>query len=165
MPEPRLSNDVTEVIQGDKNFVSKTVDGSASLFIKKDDCKENFADLVLSAVYSTNRVNTQAARLLFSSFWDAVNLLEQEAQGRSMMQSTKLWAPAPAWQITPANFICVRCGKKVSKEIRIHEPTVMAEESRAASSAMLRSGTGWIPFCFDCILTHRTLKPAWLVID
>ena len=71
----------------------------------------------------------------------------------------------PAWRITPANYNCVRCGRHVTHEIRIHEPRVMMAESAVVSSAMQTVKAGWIPFCFECVSTNRSLKPAWLVVD
>jgi len=142
------------------------VDRKASLLIeKKDDSQEEFVNAVRSAIYSTNPVTIRANILLFESLWDSASLLEKETERTSQMQSTTLGASAPAWRITPANFNCARCGKKVLNEIRIHEPRVMLEESHAVSSAMKAANAGWIPFCFECISTHRTLKPAWLVVE
>ena len=66
------------------------------------------------------------------------------------------------WEITRANFKCAKCGKKVGNEIRIHEPNLMAEQSKVASTAMKESEAGWIPFCFDCISNHPILRPSWL---
>jgi two-component system, OmpR family, sensor histidine kinase VicK len=153
--------------RGEEQAVSVlVVDRKTSLLIeKKDDSQEEFVNAVRSAIYSTNPVTIRANMLLFDSLWDSASLLEKETERTSQMQSTTLGASAPAWRITPANFNCARCGKKVLNEIRIHEPRVMLEESHAVSSAMRAANAGWIPFCFECISTHRTLKPAWLVLD
>ncbi len=142
------------------------VDRKSSLLIeKKDDSQDDFLEAVRSAVYSTNPVTTRANLLLFESLWDSASLLEQETERTSQMASTALGALGPAWQITPANYNCVRCGKQVRNEIRIHEPPMMLDESKVVSAAMQTTKAGWIPFCFDCISTHRTLKPAWLVVE
>jgi two-component system, OmpR family, sensor histidine kinase VicK len=153
--------------RGEEQAVSVlVVDRKASLLIeKKDDSQVEFVNAVRSAIYSTNPVTIRANMLLFESLWDSASLLEKETERTSQMQSTTLGASAPAWRITAANFNCARCGKKVLNEIRIHEPRVMLEESHAVSSAMKAANAGWIPFCFECISTHRTLKPAWLVLD
>ncbi len=66
------------------------------------------------------------------------------------------------WEVVPANFNCAKCGRKVEREIRIHEPGMMVNLSRSVSSVMKGNDAGWIPFCFDCILTHPLLKPPWL---
>lgn len=142
------------------------VDRKASLTLeKKDDSQDDFLNAVRSAIYSTNPVTTRANLLLFESLWDSASLVEQETERTSQVASTTMGSLEPAWRITPANFNCVRCGKRVLYEIRIHEPRVMMNESKAVSSAMQAVRAGWIPFCFDCISTHRTLKPAWLVVE
>jgi hypothetical protein len=142
------------------------VDRKASLLVeKKDDKQDDFDKAVRSALYSTNPVTVRADLLLFESLWDSASLLEQETERTSQVASTTMGSLEPAWRITPANFNCVRCGKRVLYEIRIHEPRVMGEESKAVSSAMQAVRAGWIPFCFDCISSHRTLKPAWLVVE
>jgi hypothetical protein len=142
------------------------VDRKTSLLIEnKDDSQDDFLEAVRSAMYSTNPVFTRANLLLFGSLWDSASLLEQETERTSQMSSTALGALGPAWQITPANYNCVRCGKQVLHEIRIHEPPMMVDESKAVSAAMQSTKAGWIPFCFECISTHRTLKPAWLVVE
>ncbi len=64
-----------------------------------------------------------------------------------------------AWEITPANFKCVKCGKRVEKEIRIHDPGLMEKQSKLVSIAMKQNDAGWIPFCFSCISNHPILKP------
>jgi hypothetical protein len=142
------------------------VDRKASLVVeKKDDSQEDFINAVRSAIYSTNPVTNRANLLLFESLWDSASLVEQEAERTSQVASTTLGSLEPAWRITPANFNCVRCGRRVLYELRIHEPRVMMDESRAVSSAMQALRAGWIPFCFDCVSTHKTLKPAWLVVE
>jgi hypothetical protein len=66
------------------------------------------------------------------------------------------------WEITPASSDCVRCKAHVAKEIRVHEPLLMASQSEVASISMRENNAGLIPFCFDCISTHPILKPSWL---
>jgi hypothetical protein len=66
------------------------------------------------------------------------------------------------WEITPASFDCVRCKAHVVKEMRVHEPHLMASQSEVATISMRENNAGWIPFCFDCISTHPILKPSWM---
>jgi hypothetical protein len=66
------------------------------------------------------------------------------------------------WEITPANFDCVRCKAHVVKEIRVHEPHVMGTQSEVVTISMRENNAGWAPFCFGCISTHPILKPSWL---
>ena len=142
------------------------VDRKASLVVgKKVDSQEDFINAVRSAIYSTNPVTNRANLLFFESLWDSASLVEQEAERTSQVASTTLGSSEPARRITPANFNCVRCGRRGLYELRIHEPRVMMNESRAVSSAMQALRAGWIPFCFDCVSTHKTLKPAWLVVE
>jgi two-component system, OmpR family, sensor histidine kinase VicK len=142
------------------------VDRKASLLIeKKDDLADDFLDAVRSAIYSTNPVTTHANLLLFESLWDSASLLEQETERTRQFASTTMGSLGPAWEITPANYNCVRCGRKVVHEIRIHEPRVMMDESPVVSTAMQTFRAGWIPFCFECLSSQPTLKPAWLVVE
>jgi MEDS: MEthanogen/methylotroph, DcmR Sensory domain len=66
------------------------------------------------------------------------------------------------WEITPASFDCVKCKAHVVKEIRVHEPLMMASQSEVATISMRENNAGLIPFCFDCISTHPILKPSWM---
>jgi len=122
------------------------VNRKASLLVeKKDDSEEDFLNAVRSAMYSTNPVTIRSDLLLFESLWDSASLVEQETERTSQVASRTMGALEPAWRITPANFNCVRCGKRVLYEIRIHEPRVMMSESRAVTSAMQAVKAGWIP--------------------
>jgi len=66
------------------------------------------------------------------------------------------------WEITPANFKCINCGITVEREIRVHEPQIIKNQSEVVTIAMRENKAGWIPYCFDCISNHPFLKPSWL---
>ena len=66
------------------------------------------------------------------------------------------------WEITPASFDCVKCKTHVVKEMRVHEPLLMAGQSEVATISMRENNAGWMPFCFNCISTHPFLRPSWM---
>jgi hypothetical protein len=66
------------------------------------------------------------------------------------------------WEILPANYDCVRCKAHVAKELRVHEPFLMASQPEVVTISMRENNAGFAPFCFACISTHQFLKPSWI---
>jgi hypothetical protein len=146
----------------EKSIMVLIADRRISFIIEKeDDSQEDFVRATDFATYSNGEASVHANILFFETLWNASELLEKEVRNRSQAQSRGA-ASAEAWEITPASFRCVRCGKKVEHEIRIYDPRLMPTQSEAASSAMETHNAGWIPFCFECISTHPLLRPSWL---
>jgi hypothetical protein len=84
------------------------------------------------------------------------------AQGLQEVHSCPLFIEH-IWEIRPADYACARCHTRVKNEIRIYEPRLIAGQALVVSAAMRTRAAGWIPFCYDCLHSHRFLRPLWLV--
>lgn len=147
---------------GQETIKTIVVDRERSLVIEiKDDSAKDFVSAAGPAVYSTSRATVLSNVSFFERLWNDNQMIEEVARRRNQLPENQLISPL-AWEITPAKFRCIRCGKNVKMEIRIYEPRAMQAESAAVTNAMNERDAGWIPFCFDCISSHPLLRPPWL---
>lgn len=114
-----------------------------------------------TAMFCSSVPSVESNASFFEMLWENNRLIEEVALRRSQSAPSSIVRTIP-WEIATASFRCIRCGKKVEKEIRIYEPSTMQTESHKVTKAMQDSGAGWIPFCFDCIRGHAYLRPPWL---
>ncbi|MDA4117166.1 MAG: hypothetical protein OK455_02360 [Thaumarchaeota archaeon] len=151
-------------VGGDSVIIAVT-DRTHSFVIEKiDDSTKDFMSAIGAATYSTRPAMVMSNVWLFEWLWNETGLVEEEMRGRIQVQTNALMSTI-AWEITPANYRCARCGKKVDKEIRVYDPRTMPEQSEAVTLAMRQNNAGWIPFCFDCLSKHPYSKPSWLVTE
>jgi hypothetical protein len=139
------------------------IDQEHSLVIEKvDDDGREFVSAVGAATYTTRQALVKSNAWLFEWLWNETGLIEQQVQERIQIQRSALRSSA-AWEITPANYKCAKCGKQVVREIRVYDPRMMPAQSAIVSAAMKRNNAGWIPFCFECISSHPYSRPSWLL--